>query len=135
MTARYVGSGGDNHGERLSRIEERLRIVEGWVEISRNFHTEAHDFFTRQDERAKQREIQEKREKEDQARKDKEEEKKDRRRARIHFWWLSLLSGLILTFFGWMLNWADHFEQRHHISQSPQQSLSQPQQNFNAKDQ
>lgn len=35
-----------------------------------------------------------------------ERDRTDKRRARIHFWWLGVLSGLLVVAFGWMLHWT-----------------------------
>ena len=84
---------------------------------SKFFHGEARDFFSRSDERAKNRakgEIVEKEEK----------ERVDKKRSRIHFWWLALLSGLIVAGFTAILGWAINFEQTHKISQDHRISSS-----------
>ena len=94
------------------------RVEEG-VANFREFQVDAREFFTRSDERARHRIRQEQEEKE-------EREKIDQRRSRIHFWWLGLLSAIIVVGFSALLAWAINFESKHKISQDhPAQSRLQ----------
>ena len=96
--------------ERMGRLEERMDKVEEGVANFRDFQVDARDFFTRSDERAKHRVEQEVEEKE-------ERTEIDKKRSRIHFWWLGILSGLIVVGFSALLTWALSFEDRHKVSQ------------------
>lgn len=49
-----------------------------------------------------------------------ERAKVDKRRSRIHYWWLALLSGLILLLIGFLLNLVSN----HHISQAKQGAVA-----------
>lgn len=96
--------------------------VEEGVSNFRDFQSDARDFFTRSDERAKHRVEQEAEEKEDR-------DKIDKRRSRIHFWWLGILSGIIVAGFTVLLAWAVNFESKHKISQDhhDQSAVQSPQ--------
>lgn len=84
-------------GERVARLEERMNKVEEGVANFRDFQTDVRKFITRSDTREEER------------------EKLDRKRAKVHYWWLALLTGLIVSFFGWWLGWASNV---HHISEN-----------------
>ncbi len=111
-----------NIRERVTRLESEMKEVRLWMVDSKFFHSEARDFFSRSDERAKNRAKGEIAEKE-------EKERVDKKRSRIHFWWLALLSGLIVAGFSAILGWAINFEQTHKISQDHkiESSISMPQ--------
>lgn len=108
--------------ERVTRLESEMREVKAWMPESKLFHTEARDFFSRSDERAKQRVKQEIEEKE-------KRDQVDKKRSRIHFWWLGILSGIIVAGFAILLGWAVNFESKHKISQDhhDQSTVSLPQ--------
>ena len=111
-----------NMRERVTRLESEMKEVKAWMVDSKTFHHEARDFFSRSDERAKSRAENEVQEKE-------EKDRLDKNRSRIHFWWLGLLSALIVAGFSVLLGWAISFEDRHKISQDHQghSALSLPQ--------
>lgn len=124
-----AGRGRDDDWEILQRItilESEMKEVRVWMVDSKGFHAEARDFFSRSDERAKHRAAKELDEKE-------ERDKLDKKRSSIHFWWLGILSGIIVVAFGVMFTWAVNFENKHKISQDHQTTTTQSQ--FNAKDQ
>lgn len=90
-------NGGEPINERVARVETRLLTVEDGVKNFRAFHTEVRNFIVREDTRQDDRATQ------------------DKSRARIHYWWLALLSALIAGGFAAVLTWALNFEDRHHI--------------------
>ena len=112
-----------NGAVQIGKLEERMNVVEEGVANFRSFQTDVREFITRSDERAKQRAQQEQLEKE-------QRDKLDKKRARIHFWWLGLLSGAILLLFGAFLQWAAN----HHVSsQNHQQQVSEERQPQDAR--
>ena len=90
-----------------------MQTVEEGIKNFRDFHSDVRDFISRSDERAIHRAKMEQEDKEEKA-------VVDKRRARIHFWWLGLLSGAILLLLGEFLSWTKDFESRHHVSTTPQ---------------
>ncbi len=79
-------------------MEHRMDKVEEGVANFREFQVEMRAFTVRADEREEQR------------------VRTERRRARIHFWLLSLVGAIVVSgmaaFFSWMVN----FMETHHIS-------------------
>ena len=105
--------------ERMGRLEERMNSVEEGVANFRDFQVDARDFFTRSDERAKFRMKQDIEEKE-------ERDKVDKKRSRIHFWWLGLLSALIVVGFLCPARMGRvDFTKQHKISQDHQHQTTQ----------
>jgi uncharacterized membrane protein len=73
-------------GERLRGLEVEMEQVQEGIANFRDFQTEARRHFVR-------------------AERDEEHRKDiDKKRAHIHYWWLALLSGLILLMFGFLLS-------------------------------
>ena len=105
----------------VAKLEERMESVEEGIQNFRAFHSDVREFITRSDERAKHRAEQEAVEKQ-------ERDSLDKRRSRIHFWWLGILSGIILLCFAAGLNYVTSFEKRHHVSEAPVVSSEQPKQ-------
>lgn len=92
-----------------------MSVVEEGVANFRDFQTVVREFIVRADERARI------------------EDELDKKRSRIHYRWLALLSALIVAGFSAILSWAISFESRHKsVVQHDQSSI---QQQFNAKDQ
>ena len=100
-------------GERIAKLEERMERAEEFMGNSLAHQRKVEDFISRSDERAIHRAKMEQEDKEEKA-------VVDKRRARIHFWWLGLLSGAILLLLGEFLSWTKDFESRHHVSTTPQ---------------
>lgn len=90
-----------DQGQRIVRLETKVEIALEGVGNFREFQVEARDFFTT----AKvERKVQ---------------EGKDKRRARIHYWWLALLSALIVSGFSILLAQFLQLKSDHHISDAP----------------
>src|SRR6516164_990107 len=89
------------NGERLAALEERMQTVEEGIKNFRDFHSDVRDFISRSDERAKMRAEEEKR--------------KDKWTKAI----IALAIGIILALFGYVLQWTQTFESKHHVSSTP----------------
>jgi hypothetical protein len=95
-------------------IERRLVILENIITGPTGLDRFVRDEFAKQDgERLSTTKYRE------------ERELLDKKRARIHFWWLGILSALIVGFLLWFMQWTVAFFSTHHISEN-MPSFSQP---------
>ena len=95
--------------DRVLKMEVQMLMVAEGVANFRKFQNDARTFFDRHEEREIARE---KAEKEKQL----QEEKKDKKRAAVHYWWLGLLSALIVAGFSIILTEFFQLKAEHHIS-------------------
>ena len=84
-----------------------MNPVEEGVANFRDFQTDVRKFIIRADTRAEER------------------EELDKHRSRIHYWWLALLSAIIVYCFTALLGWVLSFESRHHVSVSQNPGTTQ----------
>lgn len=104
--------GGGDRTDLLSRtiqLEARMNYMESFIpQINAHMRT-TEAFMTTHAAEEKDRER-----REIEAREDKKSQ--DERRAKIHFWWLGILSALIVASIIGLATWMMNFMSNHHIS-------------------
>jgi hypothetical protein len=101
-----IGKMAEPNGERIVRLEGRVTAIEKVAVAFAAHQKRADEFFIREDERAKARgEL-------------------DKKRSRIHYWWLSILSAIIISSVIGLFNYLMNFEKRHTITKDQQPAIS-----------
>lgn len=96
--------------ERVLRLEMKMATALEGVSNFKEFQRDARDFFTRHEEREKAWRASEEA-------KQKAQTAKDKRRASIHYWWLGLLSALIVAGFTVLLTQFFALRSDHTVNQ------------------
>jgi hypothetical protein len=106
------------YGLKIMGLEGDMEIVKEGVSNFRTFQKDNLTFMGWFKAREEQRDKREEAEK-------KAHDLKDDRRSKIHFWWLGILSALIVASVIWSASWVHHFFITHHIS-SNTSSITEP---------
>lgn len=110
--------------EKVAALEERVTAQQAMLFQMTKQMGDFKTFFDQHEAKEDEREHREMQDRED-------KKTLDEKRAKIHYWWLSILSALIIASIIGLTSWMMNFMSTHHISSNV--SLSVPASSQNAK--